>query len=165
MHNSTSMNNMTSKVMSPVHLAEMKNCLCVYHNLHKTNICVRSWDFCSGDGSCFGILDFNTVFLPNLCTHQSQGLTGYSPTHPCYVLHIPAAVQSLQLDPVPDWLCNSNAWIDAYPAYQNTSLFGRQNLVNARCQDRILAYMNVWLGKHRQTPTFPARCEYYPYTH
>jgi hypothetical protein len=198
MHNRTSISNMTSKIMSPVQLAE--KCLCVYHNLHKTNICVSSWDFCSGDGSCFGILDFNTVFLPNLCrarwepggtrwctgeevkeklvngvgsqyshatsehgvssitqanvhtsaassrlnlfphrfkwthpfwgkmksgfcvcaitfrtsyTYLSQGLTGYSPTHPCYILHISAASQPLQLDPMSDLLCNSNAWIGA----------------------------------------------------
>ena len=151
--------------MSPVQLAEMKNCLYFYHNLHKTNICVRSWDFCSGDSLCFGVLDFNTVFLPNLCTYQSQGLTGCSPTHLCYILHIPAASQPLQLDPVSDWLWNNNAWIGAYLAYQNTTLFGRWKPVNARCQARILVCMNIWLGKHRQTPAFPERCEYCLYRH
>jgi len=98
----------------------------------------RSWDFCSGDGSCIGILDFNTVFLPNLCIYQSQGLTGYSPTHPWYILHIPAASQPIQLDPLSDWLSISNAWIGAYPAYQNSSPFDRQK-PNTRCQVRILA--------------------------
>lgn len=122
----------------------MKNCLCVYHNLHKTNVCVRSWDFCSCDGSYNGILDFNNVFLPKLCTYQSQGLTGYSPTHLCYILHTPAASQPIQLEPLSDWLSISNTWIGAYPAYQNFSLFGRRKPVNARCQARILA-CKMWI--------------------